>query len=66
LEIPAGAIAFVPACVLLVGFAGLLIGLLGSSLGILTTVGLYLTLGFGYGVACWLLARAGYLPFPRE
>ena len=65
-EIPAGAIAFVPVCTLLVGFAGLLIGLLGSSLGVLTTVGVYLALGFCYGVACWLFARAGYLPFPRE
>jgi hypothetical protein len=27
---------------------------------------LYAGLGLGYGVACWLLARTGYLPFPRE
>ena len=65
-EIPAGSIAFVPVSVAFVGGAGLLIGLLGSSLGILATLGLYVLLGVGYGVACWLCARYGYLPFPRE
>jgi hypothetical protein len=65
-EIPAGSIAFVPVSVMFVGGAGLLIGLLGSSLGILATLGLYVLLGFGYGMACWLAARSGYLPFPQE
>jgi hypothetical protein len=65
-EVPAGSFAFVPACVLLVGAAGLLIGTFGSSLGVLLTTGLYLALGLSYGVACWLYAKNGYLPFPHE
>lgn len=65
-EIPAGSIAFVPVSVAFVGGAGLLIGLLGSSLGILATLGLYVLLGLGYGTVCWLCARYGYLPFPQE
>ena len=65
-EIPAGAIAFVPVSVACVGTIGLLIGLFGSSLGILATLGLYVLLGVGYGTACWLAARSGYLPFPTE
>ena len=55
-----------PSCVLLAGVAGLLIGTFGSSLGVLVTTGLYLTLGFFYGVACWLYVKNGYLPFPHE
>jgi hypothetical protein len=65
-EIPAGSIVFVPVSVAFVGAAGLLIGILGSSLGILATLGLYVLLGFGYGTLCWLAARSGYLPFPIE
>jgi len=65
-EIPAGAIAFIPVSVACVGTIGLLVGLLGSSLGILATLGLYVLLGVGYGTACWLAARSGYLPFPNE
>ena len=65
-EVPAGAIAFVPVSVALVGAFGLVVGILGSSLGILATLGLYVLLGVGYGTACWLAARSGYLPFPTE
>jgi len=43
--IPPGSIAFVPTCVVLVGCAGILIAMLGSRLGALPTVALYLTLG---------------------
>ena len=45
---------------------GLLIGIFGSTLGVLVTTGLYLALGLSYGVACWLYAKNGYLPFPHE
>ena len=65
-ETPAGSIEFVPVSVAFVGAVGLLIGILGSSLGILATLGLYVLLGLGYGMACWLCARSGYLPFPTE
>ena len=65
-EVPAGSFVFVPIAVTLVGAAGLLIGLLGSSLGVLATFGLYVLLGLAYGTACWLCARAGYLMWPTE
>jgi hypothetical protein len=63
--VPPGSAVFVPVCTLLVGGAGLLVGVFGSSLGVVTTVGLYLLLGLGYGTVCWLCARSGYLPFPE-
>jgi hypothetical protein len=66
LAIPPGSIVFVPIAVGFAGVAGLLIGLLGSTFGILVTVSLYVLLGLGYGTACWLCARSGYLPFPQE
>jgi len=65
-ETPAGSFAFVPVSVAFVGVIGLVMGMFGSSLGILATLGLYVLLGFGYGTACWLAARSGYLPFPTE
>ena len=55
-----------PTCVVLVGFAGILIAMLGSSLGVVLTVALYMALGLLYGVTCWLYAKNGYLPFPQE
>ena len=64
--IPAGSFAFVPVCVVMVGLAGVLIAIAGSSLGALATIALYVTLGLLYGIACWLYARNGYLPFPHE
>jgi hypothetical protein len=63
---PPGSFVFVPTCAGLITCAGLLIGVFGSSLGVIATTGLYLVLGFGYGIACWLFARAGYLPIPQE
>lgn len=63
---PPGSFVFVPTCAGLITCAGLLIGVLGSSLGVIATTALYLLLGIGYGVACWLFARAGYLPIPQE
>ena len=65
-EIPGGSIAFVPVSIGLAGAAGLLIGVSGTRLGVAATVALYLMLGIAYGVACWQLARSGYLPFPVE
>jgi len=64
--IPPGSIAFVPTCLVLVGFAGILIAILGSRLGVVLTVALYMALGLLYGVTCWLYAKNGYLPFPQE
>jgi hypothetical protein len=65
-EIPSGSIAFVPVSVACIGLAGVVIALCGSRLGAAATVGIYLLLGLAYGVACWQLARSGYLPFPTE
>lgn len=63
---PPGSFVFVPTCTALITCAGLLIGVFGSSLGVIATTGLYFLLGLAYGVACWLCARAGYLPIPQE
>ena len=63
---PPGSFVFVPTCAGMITCAGLLIGLFGSSLGVMATTALYLLLGVGYGVTCWLFARAGYLPIPQE
>jgi hypothetical protein len=63
---PPGSFVFVPTCAGMITGAGLLIGVFGSSLGVIGTTGLYLLLGLGYGVACWLFARAGYLPIPQD
>ena len=63
---PPGSFVFVPTCAGLITCAGLLIGVFGSSLGVIATTGLYLMLGLGYGVVCWLFASAGYLPIPQE
>jgi hypothetical protein len=65
-SIPPGSFAFVPTCIVLVGSAGVLIALVGSTVGALATIALYLTLGLLYGTACWLYAKNGYLPFPQE
>jgi hypothetical protein len=65
-EVPPGSFAFVPTCVVLSGGAGFLMALFGTSLGFVRTIGLYLLIGLTYGMACWLMARSGYLPFPEE
>jgi hypothetical protein len=65
-EIPGGSIAFVPVSIGLAGVAGLVVGLSGSRIGAVATLALYLLLGTVHGVACWQLARRGYLPFPVE
>ena len=65
-EIPGGSIVFVPTALVVFGVAGLLMGVFGSSFGVILMVGLYLAVGLAYGTACWLLARSGYLPFPQE
>lgn len=62
-EIPAGALVFLPVTLVVLGFSGLLIALFGTDLGFLRTISLYLGVGVGYGLLCWRLARAGYLPF---
>ena len=64
--IPPGSFAFVPAALVPCLVAGTVVGALSSRLGFGWVLCLYAGLGLGYGVACWLLARTGYLPFPRE
>jgi len=46
--------------------AGAIVGALSPRLGFGWVISLYAVFGLGYGVACWRLARTGYLPFPRE
>lgn len=65
-QIPSGSFVFVPTSLLIVTLAGVLVGILGSTLGFFATVALYALLGVLYGTACWQLASRGYLPFPAE
>jgi len=64
--IPPGSAAFVPAALVTCLLAGAIVDALSPRLGFGWVICLYAVLGLGYGVACWRLARAGYLPFPRE
>ena len=66
IAIPPGSFAFVPAALLTSLSAGAVAGVLSSRLGSGWVLGLYAGLGLVYGVACWMLARSGFLPFPRE
>jgi len=64
--IPSGSFAFVPTAFVSGLAAGAVVGTLSPDLGFAWVLCLYAGLGLGYGVICWLLARTGYLPFPRE
>ena len=61
-----GSFAFVPAALVTCVPAGVLVGILSPSPGFAGTLLLYVGLGLMFGCACWMLARAGYLQFPRE
>jgi hypothetical protein len=63
--IPAGGFVFVPLAVAFNGAAGLVVAIAGSSIGWLATLLLYPALGVLYGIACWRLARGGYIPMPH-
>ena len=65
-RIPPGSFAFVPAGLATCTISGMVVAGLSGSLGFGWVLGLYAALGLAYGVACWRLARTGYLPFPRE
>jgi len=65
-EIPPGSFAFVPAALVTSLVAGAIVGVLSPRLGFGWVLCLYAGLGLGYGVACWSLARVGYLPFPKD
>jgi hypothetical protein len=64
--IPPGSFAFVPAALVTSLVSGAIIGVLSPRLGFVWVLCLYAVLGLGYGAACWRLARAGYLPFPKD
>jgi hypothetical protein len=64
--IPPGSFAFVPAALVPCLVVGAVVGALSPRLGFGWVLCLYAGLGLSYGVVCWLLARTGYLPFPRE
>jgi hypothetical protein len=61
-----GSFAFVLACVVMAGAAGVVAGVLSRTHGFVGVLGLYLLIGAGFGALCWRLARSGWLPFPRE
>jgi hypothetical protein len=61
-----GSFVFVPVSAGMAGLTGVCAGLV-SRAGFIPTVSAYLTVGMLYGVATWLLARAGYVdPFDLE
>jgi hypothetical protein len=64
--IPPGSWAFIPAALVIALVAGAVVGTRSPSPGFGWVLCLYGALGLSYGVACWLLARTGCLPFPRE
>jgi len=64
--IPPGSMAFIPPALVAGLAAGTVTGVLSSDTGFASSLLAYGSTGLGYGVACWLLARAGYLPFPTE
>lgn len=64
--IPPGSSAFIPAALVTCLAAGTVVGVISTRLGFGWVLCLYAGLGLGYGVACWQLARTGYLAFPRE
>lgn len=61
-----GSYAFVPAALATCVPAGMLVGVLSPDPGFAWVLLLFTTVGLAFGVSCWLLARAGYLQFPRE
>jgi hypothetical protein len=65
LEVPPGSVVFVPTCTLCGASAGVIVGLVSPHWGFFSVVGLYLVLGLLFGILCWRLARAGYIPFPE-
>jgi hypothetical protein len=64
--IPPGSFAFIPTALVIGLLAGAIVGAVSTSLSYRWVLCLYGGLGLSYGVACWLLARTGFLPFPRE
>lgn len=65
-RVPPGSWVFVLTSLLSSAICGFLVALTASQMSFLATLGLFLGVGFAYGVGCWLLARNGYLPFPDE
>lgn len=61
-----GSWAFVPACMVTAGVAGVVAAVLSGTQGFVAVLGLYLLIGAGFGTLCWRLARSGVLPFPQE
>ena len=64
--VPPGAYSFVLSSLATSAASGLVMAFLATRLGFLATLALYLLVGLSYGVACWLLARTGFLPFSEE
>jgi hypothetical protein len=65
-DVPPGAYSFVLAALATSAASGLVMAFLSTRLGFVATLALYLLVGLVYGMACWLLARSGFLPFGEE
>jgi hypothetical protein len=64
--VPPGAYAFLFTSAAASIGSGFIIGLVSTRTGVFSTLLIYLLVGLVYGVACWLLAGFGFLPFPEE
>lgn len=64
--VPPGSFAFVPVALVTGLAAGAVVGAVSQRLGFGWVFCLYGGIGFSYGTVCWMLARTGYLPFPRD
>lgn len=60
--IPPGSTAFVVSSVGVSLILGVLVAIAPSRLGFLPTLAVFVALGAGFGIACHLLARNGFLP----
>lgn len=64
--IPPGSYAFLLTSTAFSVGSGLIMGFVATRTGFFATLLIYLPVGLGYGITCWLLARCGFLPFPEE
>ena len=64
-SITPGTFAFVPALLITSVFAGFIMAAISDIAGFFWVLCIYCFIGLVYGVICWRLAQAGYLPFPH-
>lgn len=61
--VPPGSYSFLLTSVAVSVAAGVVMAIVATRIGFFATLLTYVLLGLVYGLTCWLLARAGFLPF---